>query len=368
MSTEPAVWAKVAEAHRAMWADYVCPRTGQVYTFVDPATRRPRLPSVADIEAGRPNPNGWGTGIENCALDGGAYLGAMVDRLAVTGEPEHASQARTIYRGLALLARSARRRGGILRGVVPDRLTHYSDSSVDQYTLYVYGLWRYFRADSATEAERSEIRDITQAVLQRLEADRWEVLSEDGAPVRYGDLASVVPSRAERLLAILLAATDITGDRHWRDLYDLMRDTRLPQCRGVGGAPWVLTQNLNALFLLRHLEPDADVRQVYQAGSLEAAENCLPDLEPRPPRSEPREFMRTVMNPLEAAYAVALTEDAGLIADHLPAIVGVLTAYDYSHSIRGGDLFVGGVRQVECIAWLLARLGFLDPPGGAGEG
>jgi hypothetical protein len=213
----------------------------------------------------------------------------------------------------------------------------------------------------ASDAEKFEIVAIVQSMLQRLEADRFVILSDAGTPIRYGDLDANVPSRAERLLAILLSGADITGDAHWQQVYLRMREARLPNCRGLGGQPWVLTQNQCAFFLLRRLEKDPQVRKVYEAGSLEAARACVPYLGKVAASVDDKGFVATVMNPQEAAFAIVLTEDPAFIAPHLAAIQRVLVAYDYARSLRGSSLCVAGVRPAECIAWSLARQGLLKP-------
>lgn len=360
-STDADVWAKVAQASQVMWRDFIDPHTFQVYTYLDPGTRKPIFPTPALLADPRPNPGGWNTAIENCSLDGGVYLGGLVDRYAVTGKPDHAEEARKIYQGLRLIAQAAQRKGCIPRGVMPDQKTHMPESSVDQYTMYVYGLWRYYRSPIPTESEKDEIRVIFDALLKRLQQDNFVILTDTGGPTRFGDLDRLMPSRAERLLAILLAGADITGDPHWRTIYTQMREPRLKHCRGLGGQPWVLVQNQCAFFILRHLEQDPRICNVYETSTLEAAQNCVPWLSRCASATEQKEFLEKVVNPLEGALAIALTEDRDFIAQHLSAIKRVITTFDYSAPRCGKTLFVNGVRPVECIAWSLARQGLLSP-------
>ena len=343
-----AIWDTAASAHETLWRGFIDPRTFQLYTCLEPRTRRPKLPSAADIAANRPNPCGWGIAIENCALDGGAYLGALVDRHAVSGRPEDAAEARSIYRGLRLIAAAATRRGFIPRGVMPDGKTHYPESSVDQYTKYAYGLWRYYRSPMATDAEKAEIRAIFGAILERLEADKFVILSDTGQKMTFGALDALRPSRAERLLAIVLAGADVTGEPHWREVYERLRAPRLAHCRGKGGEAWVLVQNQLAFFLLRNLEKDPDVRKVYEAGSLEAARACLPawDLSVKMLASRRG-------NQSAGAFTIVLTEDKAFIAQHLDKIRAAVLAFD------ARTLSVGHVRTIECIVWSLARQGIL---------
>ena len=349
-AADNALWTKAAQAHEVLWREFIDPRTFQVYTYLDPATGRVSLPSPADIAACRPSTGGWGTAIENCALDGGAYLGALVDRHAVTGEAEHAEEARRIYQGLRLIAASARRRGCIPRGVLPDGVTHYPESSVDQYTMYVYGLWRYFRSPIATKGEKGEIQAIFEAVLERLEADKFVILSDTGQKMKFGALDAWRSSRAERLLAVVLAGADVTGKAHWREVYDTLRPPRLAHCRAEGGEPWVLVQNQLALFLLRRLEKDPEALKVYEAGSLEVARVCATYYDPGKKMLASR-----VGNRMEGSLAIALSEDKTLIAEHLDAIRRVVLKFD----VKARS--VNSLRALQCIVWSLARQGFVAP-------
>jgi len=348
-STQQALRQAAVNAHEILWRDFVDPRTSQLYTYLEPRTRRPKLPSPADIAARRPNISGWGTAIENCALDGGAYLAALVDRHAVSGSREHAAEARRIYQGLRLIAAAARRRGFIPRGVLPEGKTHYPESSVDQYTKYVHGLWRYYRSPIPTDSEKAEIRGIVAAMLARLEADRFAILSDTGERMTFGALDALRPSRAERLLAIVLAGADVTGDPHWRAVYERLRPPRLAHCRGKGGEPWVLVQNQLALFLLRHLEEDPKVRSVYEAGSHEVARACLVSWD-----LSRKMLASRRSNQLAGAFAIVLTEDKALIAQHLDKIRASVLALDATL------LSIGQFRTTECIVWSLARQGIVS--------
>ena len=139
----------------------------------------------------------------------------MLDRYDVTNDASTAEEARKLFESLTLIFRSAARKGVIPRGVMPDKHSHYSDSSVDQYTMFVYGIWRYFHSGVAREDDRREIRAMYEAILSRLESDRFDILSDEAQPIKFGDLSARYPSRAERLLAILLAGADVTGSPHW---------------------------------------------------------------------------------------------------------------------------------------------------------
>ena len=165
----------------------------------------------------------------------------------------------------------------------------------------------------------------------------------------FGALDALRPSRAERLLAIVLAGADVTGDPHWRAVYERLRPPRLAHCRGKGGEPWVLVQNQLALFLLRHLEEDPKVRSVYEAGSHEVARACPVSWD-----LSRKMLASRRSNQLAGAFAIVLTEDKALIAQHLDKIRASVLALDAT------SLSMGQFRTTECIVWSLARQGIVS--------
>ena len=57
-----------------------CPETGLIYDYVtsrEPAQRFAHLPCRAEVEANLPNPCGWGTGMEDCAINAGTMLDTL---------------------------------------------------------------------------------------------------------------------------------------------------------------------------------------------------------------------------------------------------------------------------------------------------
>ena len=260
-------------------------------------------------------------------------------------------------------------KGFVPRGVMPDGQAHYTQSSVDQYTLYAYGLWRYYRSDVATEAEKTEIRGIYDSMLTGLEADGFVLLTEDGNTTTFGDLNALKPSRAERLLALVLAGADITGDQHWQDVYESLLPARLPHCHGGESAyqPWVLLQNQAAFAMLRELETDPDTLAVYEAAAEELAYDSIPYLTGYDP--EDRLERR---NALSGALVVALSGVDSLIEAQLETLMTVCADFDPETALHNGmpvsNLFV----PVQSIAWSLATTvggmpGDLDRDGRVGS-
>lgn len=362
-STGDPFWDKVTEANAAMWNDFIDTTSGtyQIYTYLD-ANRNPDLPTVASVQATNASGNinatgGWGTGIEDSTLEGGLYLGAMLDRYTVTGQPEHAEAARNIYQGLRLIGTASDniRPGFIPRGVLPDdpTYTHYIQSSVDQYSTFAYGLWRYYRSPVATASEKTEIQSIYSSMLTRLEADQFVVLQENGDLSLFGDLDNLERGRAERLLAIVLAGADVTGDPHWQQVYDQLLPDREQFLHGnhAGGPqyePWVLLQNQAAFYILRNLEQDPELLALYEHASLEIANDSLPFL-----TNYDETGWLSRRNALQGALLLALTQDEQLILEYQQTLEDIVLDYDQALAQKAGRPIVNLVAPVEALAWAM---------------
>ncbi len=105
-------------------------------------------------------------------------------------------------------------------GLLPGDPTgaHFLNSSVDQYTFWVYGMYKYFHSGMAGEAEKRQMRDALADICLAIERD-GTILATNGAPGGVSDIEAIRADRSSRLLAVLLVAHDITGDLQWRELY-----------------------------------------------------------------------------------------------------------------------------------------------------
>ena len=226
------------------------------------------LPTADEVAREFPNAAGWGTGMENCALSAAQVLPGALLRHQLAPDDHSSGEARALFQGLVRLFHAASDPGFLPRGLALDGVSHYPNSSADQYTMVLYALYSYANSDVATAAEQQQIRDIWQSVLVRWERDDWEDRREDGAPAMFGDMNRVAPDRASRLLAALFGGFIVTGDQHWHRVYrqKLEEDgyarlrTGLPP---AASALYVHDQNQVAWRLLWELEEDGDLRQRY---------------------------------------------------------------------------------------------------------
>ena len=88
--------------HNLIWQRFVHPEVHLIYDYIAPPNEKDRwkhLPTTEEIKANKPNVSGWGAGMEDCSINGGAYLAGLVERYDVTHLAEHAEEARIIYKG-----------------------------------------------------------------------------------------------------------------------------------------------------------------------------------------------------------------------------------------------------------------------------
>ncbi len=281
---------------RILWQHFVHSDNQMFYDYWWGVPGFPHLPTPDQIAQEFPNAAGWGTGMENCALNAAQVLpGALLrHELAPDERTEH--EVRTLFQGLLRLFRVASDPGFLPRGLALDGVSHYPNSSADQYTMALYALHAYAGSGVATEAEQEEMRKVWQNVLVRWERHGWEDRREDGGQTMFGDMNRIAPDRASRLLAALLGGFAMTGDRHWHSVYrqkleeqDYARlRTGLPP---PSSALYVHDQNQVAWRLLWELETDSDLRQRYADLMTETANCVLPRL-PRYRQFDTHEHVR----------------------------------------------------------------------------
>ncbi len=224
-ATDQQLYDKAEEAWRAAWERFYDERTHLFYDYVcsyDPQKRLAGLPTPEETRRQYPNRNGWGTGMEDCAISGGLMLSMICDRFAATEDPKLHESAEKVFAGLVLLGTLSPSEGFVIRGVCPvDGRSHYCESSRDQYTWYAYGLWRYYRSPLSQPAEKATIRKILAAICGRLErnvvpAHDYRIGREDGTFDTVVDkMWENAAHEVARLPMVYAIGADVTGDRHW---------------------------------------------------------------------------------------------------------------------------------------------------------
>lgn len=212
---------------------------GYAEGFISPATdlaygkrlNGPRglavLESPTEVAQGRVQgehrPWGYGSGIEDPAYQTGMLLFALCDAEEATGDAYFAELARRSFDGLRRMSTLSPAEGFVPRGPHPaDGRSYYKNSSLDQHSLYVCGLWRYARSRLASAGDKEWIRGMVLKVVRRLEAHGWSIQVEDGSVAAHagGSMLRQEPRSAALLLTMLAAAHDVTGDARWKADYE----------------------------------------------------------------------------------------------------------------------------------------------------
>ena len=198
------------------------PETGLVYDYItsfDHGRRFSCLPSPTEIAAAFPNPCGWGTGMEDCALNGGFLL----DLLRLRGEGASPFACRTAA-GLIGCGTVHGVPGFLARGVSPfDGRSCYGNSSRDQFTLATYGLWRFLGCRGIPEQLRQQAAELLGATADYCErmitpVSGCSLRRLDGGAALVSSMWRWDPHEAMRLPMIYGIAALATGKRHYHEL------------------------------------------------------------------------------------------------------------------------------------------------------
>ena len=260
------VWDRLFDERTCMFYNYL---TGEE---LDAATRC--LPEPEMIRLLIPNPGGYGTGMEDCMLNAGLMMDAVIARYEATGDTRMREFAQKIFYGMELDASVSPQKGFLPRGVSPaDCKSHYIDTSRDQYTNWWYAAYRLYFSPLAGETQRESIRSLLTGMAEKMESEvipenGWSFLREDGKAGFVGQMwGGVRPHEALRLPMLYLLTWKTTGETHWRDAYLRYRDEALESTLRfvpLSGASYVGLQLQYSVRLVYDLDDDPSVR-----------ENCL---------------------------------------------------------------------------------------------
>lgn len=284
--------ANVEAAHDEIWRRFIDPYNILI-DYADEDGKFPR-PTPEECRAGKPNALGWWTPVENGAMFNGLYLDGICARWQHTRAEADRSKAQRLVKGLLLLA-SLGPPGFIGRGVATDGRTPYPMGSNDQTMPWIYGLWRYLRGGLATDGERAEIVAKFVELARVLESTSWRMPCMKGAPAPFrGSFAGFAWESAPRLLFLLKATHDLTGEAHWDELYHRSANesggepaiSRWEICaqgmiyhKPTWRESWTGAPGVCGLRALWEMETDPALRDAYARGltaSLQMAADSLP--------------------------------------------------------------------------------------------
>lgn len=217
---------QMEEAWSFVWDKLFCPETDLVYDYLtshDNAARLSHLPKAEEIAAQVPNPCGWGTGMEDCMLNSGSVLDTLRLRRGLTGE-DNTALAEKIVNGIHLCATVHGKDGFLVRGVALDGKSCYTNSSRDQFTLAVFGLWRFLHTWSdASEHSREQAKHVLVSIARYCEKtvvpeNGYDLMRLDGQRAMVSSMWECDVHEWLRLPMIYAAAFDCSGDVHWREM------------------------------------------------------------------------------------------------------------------------------------------------------
>ena len=229
-SSSPSLAEAMDAAWDVSWKRFYLPRTNLFYDYLssyEPGRELAHLPTAAEVARQYPNECGYGTGMEDCMISAGVMLSLLVDRYAVTKDETLRDRADAVFRGIRLCATAHGVPGFLARGVCPeDPRSIYPNSSRDQYTHAVHGLWLYSRSPLCGEKNRRAVGDVISAIADRMTRNvipenDYDSLRADGTRDTRGisRMWNVKGHEAARLPMIYAAAWDTTGKREYFDLY-----------------------------------------------------------------------------------------------------------------------------------------------------
>lgn len=248
---------------------------GDYLSSYEEGKEQTHLPTADEVKRQYPNPCGYSTGMEDGAILGGAMLSLLCDRFEVTKEEGIRARALNVFEGLQRCVTVHGVRGFVARNVCPeDKTSVYINSSRDQYTHFVHGLWQYYHSPLASAVTKEEIRTILADVAERMiefvtPENDYDFCRADGqrCPLGICRMWNVQAHEAARLPMIYAAAWDVTrNDRYhkmWRQyVAEAVEQSSSP---GEQKPAYALLQMQCSLELLHDLEPDAALKKEIAA-------------------------------------------------------------------------------------------------------
>lgn len=277
----------VAQAWEVTWQRFYLPRTHLFYDYLTsyaPGKELAHLPTVAEIRRQDPNECGYGTGMEDGMISAGVMLSLIVDRYAVTQEEMLRARAYDVYQGVRLCTTAHGVTGFVARAVSHEDLTSiYPNTSRDQYTHAVHGLWHYAHSPLCAADTKKEIGQLLAAIADRMTRtvvpeNDYDSLRADGTRDTRGisRMWRVMGHEAARLPMIYAAAWDLTGRAEYRDLYRKYVAEAVAQSQSVDGRQptYALLQMQGSLELLEALEQDPALKSQMREVMASLSQRC----------------------------------------------------------------------------------------------
>ena len=393
-SAESAPAANLERAWEIVWGRFYLPTVqtfGDYLSSYEPGREQAHLPTPEEVRRQFPNPCGYSTGMEDGAILGGAMLSVLCDRFTVTQEEGLRARAAEVFAGLHRCATVHGVRGFVARNVCPgDGKSTYLNSSRDQVTHFVHGLWQYYHSPLPDEPTRQQIRTLLADVAERMIAtvtpeNDFDFLRADGArcPLGICRMWNVQAHEAARLPMIYAAAWDVTREPRYREHWRQYAAEAIAQSATPGEhkPAYALLQMQCSLELLLALEPEPALKEeigkrmrhvralaarrfatvAAQLAREEPARLAMlgPDWRTVPEWKDQKGYPNPQWGPFravwhltrefgESALVLLMTQPATLSTEETRLLVTQLERFDYAHNASCGILY-------HLAAWWKAR-------------
>jgi len=215
---------------------YFCPETELFYEFTIDEENNAwhHLPTPEEINKQIPNPCGWGTGMEDSAMNGGTAIDALIALYDKNSDEKLKECIKAIFNGLMRCSENSCNEGFISRSISPfDGKSHYIESSRDQYTHWIFGVLRFFDSELSDDKEKERISKVIVKIAKKCERDiteenEYHMLREDGTVGMVNKMWGDVGTHEWlRLPMFYLSAFHVSGNEHWKEMYLKYRDEAL---------------------------------------------------------------------------------------------------------------------------------------------
>ena len=372
-------------AWQATWSRFYLPKVqtfGDYLSSYEEGREQAHLPTADEVKRQYPNPCGYSTGMEAGAILGGAMLSLLCDRFAVTHDESLRAKAASVFEGLRLCATVHGVRGFVARNVCPeDGRGVYINSSRDQVTHFVHGLWRYYHSPLPDNAIKQRIRSILADVAERMiafvtPANDFDFCRADGTrcPLGICRMWNVQAHEAARLPMIYAAAWDVTRDERYREQWRHYAAEAIEQSADPGEQKpaYALLQMQCSLELLHQVEPDSALKDTIhkhmthvrnlaakrfisvlgqiakkspeEMGMLGPDWRHVPEWKnqkgyPNPQWGPYREIWHLTREAGESALILLMGEPGSLTGDQQAAMAHMIRSFDYAHNSSCGIIY-----------------------------
>ncbi len=217
-------------------------------------------------------------------ISAGVMLSLIVDRYVVTKDEALRQRALDVFRGIQLCTTAHGVPGFVARAVcAQDLKSIYPNSSRDQYTHVVHGLWLYSHSPLCSDETRETIGTILASIADRMTRNvtpnnDYDSLRADGTRDTRGisRMWNVKGHEAARLPMLYAAAWDVTGKREYYDLYRKYVAPATEQSFSVedGQPTYAWLQMQTSMELLASLERDAELKKKMLQVMAMVAQRC----------------------------------------------------------------------------------------------